>query len=153
MGFREYFDNEDNARRIFWIGLGVAALLTILRPWLPDGLVRIPEAWLLPWRDWIDAAFQLIAFDLGLINVTRFLSGGLEFILDAVANILYGRSRWPNLDAIPWSVITAVVAVLGYWLGGWRLALLAGGTFLWAAVIGQWKVPPANNANRQPPSQ
>ena len=140
MGFREYFDNEDNARRIFWIGLGVAALLTILRPWLPDGLVRIPEAWLLPWRDWIDAAFQLIAFDLGLINVTRFLSGGLEFILDAVANILYGRSRWPNLDAIPWSVITAVVAVLGYWLGGWRLALLAGGTFLWAAVIGQWKL-------------
>ena len=117
----------------------IAILLTVLRPWLPDGIVRAPEWMLLPWRDWIDAIFQYVTFDLGLINVTRFLSGGLEFVLDAVANVLYGRARWPRFEAVPWTVVASIAAVLGYALGGWRLALLAGATFVWAAVVGQWK--------------
>ena len=134
-----YFDRPGNAQRVILGLLGVALALTILRPWLPDGLVRIPESWLLPWRDWIDAVFQKVAFDWGLINVTRTLSAGLEFILDAVANVLYGRARWPRFEALPWTTVAAVAAALGYFLGGWRLALLAGGTFFWAAMIGQWK--------------
>ena len=129
----------DTATRIFWGLLGFAAILTVLRPWLPDGLVRVPEVLLLPWRDWIDVVFQTVVFDWGFIEVTRTLSAGLEFILDAVANLLYGRARWPRLDAIPWTVITAVATVIGYALGGWRLALLALATFLWAALMGQWK--------------
>ena len=134
-----YFERPGNAQRVILGLLGVALALTILRPWLPDGLVRIPESWLLPWRDWIDAVFQKVAFDWGLINVTRTLSAGLEFILDAVANVLYGRARWPRFEALPWTTVGAVAAALGYFLGGWRLALLAGGTFFWAAMIGQWK--------------
>ena len=31
-------------------------------------------------------------------------------------------------------------AVVGYYLGGWRLAVLGGGTFIWTALIGQWKI-------------
>ena len=135
-----YFKDEKNVLKVFWAGLAVAAVLTILRPWLPDGLVRIPEAWLLPWRDWIDAAFQFIVFDLGLINVTRTLTVGLEFVLDAVSNILYGKARWPRFEAMPWPVLAGVVAVIGYYLGGWRLSLLGGGTFVWAAMIGQWEL-------------
>ena len=132
------------ASLIFWGLMGVAILLTVLRPWLPDGLVRIPEVLLLPWRDWIDVTFDFIRGDrqegrFGLIYITRAISGGLEFILDAVANLLYGRARWPKLDAIPWTVIASVAAVIGYALGGWRLALLALATFLWAALMGQWK--------------
>ncbi len=138
-GIRALLEEPSVARGVFWSLLGVAALLTVLRPWLPDGLVRIPEALLMPWRDWIDAAFDFVAFDLGLIHVTRFLSGILEFVLDAVANILYGRARWPRFEALPWTVVASVAAITGYALGGWRLSLLAGGTFVWAAVIGQWK--------------
>ena len=137
---REYLKDEQNVRKVFLGGLALAALLTLLRPWLPDGLVRMPEAWLLPWRDWIDAVFQLIVFDLGLINVTRWLTGGLEFVLDAVSNILYGKRRWPRIEEIPWPVLAGVMTVIGYALGRWKLALLAGGTFVWAAMIGQWKM-------------
>ncbi|MEM6308766.1 MAG: ABC transporter permease subunit [Pseudomonadota bacterium] len=137
---RVYLDQPDNARRVFWIMLGIAAVLTALRPWLPDVLVRIPESWLLPWRDWLDTFFQWFIFDIGFINVTRFFSGGLEFVLDAVANVLYGKRRWPKMEPIPWTVVTGFFAVLGYYLGGWRLAVLSGGTFLWAALIGQWKL-------------
>ena len=36
-------------------------------------------------------------------------------------------------------MIAATAATAGYALAGWRLAALAGGTFVWIAVMGQWK--------------
>jgi len=54
--------------------------------------------------------------------------------------LLFGKRRWPHLGPIPWTAIAAVGAIIGYWLGGWRMALLAGGTFIWTALIGQWKL-------------
>ena len=47
--------------------------------------------------------------------------------------------RWPAIGTITWVVIAGTMAVIGYTLGGWRLALLSGGTFVWIAVMGQWK--------------
>ena len=64
----------------------------------------------------------------------------LEWLLDATANLLHGKRRWPYLGPIPWTAIAASAAVLGYWLGGWRLAALAGGAFLWTALVGQWEL-------------
>ncbi len=135
-----WLEAPGNTKRAAFAMVGLAAVLTILRPWLPDMLVRPPEWWLLPWRDWIDFVFNKVTFEWGFINVTRFLSSGLEFVLDAVANIMYGRARWPRFEAIPWTVVAAVTTVIGYALGGWRLALFGGATFVWAALIGQWKL-------------
>ena len=118
---------------------GAAILLTLLKPWIPSALVRLPEDAILPWADWLDAGFSWLQNDIGLIHVTRTISGWLGFLTDAAANVLYGKSRWPRLEALPWSVVAACSAVLGYWLGGWRLALLAGGTLVWTALMGQWK--------------
>ncbi len=118
---------------------GAAILLTLLKPWIPSVLVRLPEGAILPWADWLDAGFSWLQNDIGLIHVTRAISGWLGFLTDAAANVLYGKARWPRLEALPWSVVAACSAVLGYWLGGWRLALLAGGTLVWAALMGQWK--------------
>ncbi len=118
---------------------GAAILLTVLKPWIPSALVRLPEGAILPWADWLDAGFYWLQNDVGLIHVTRTISGWLGFLTDAAANVLYGKSRWPRLEALPWSVVAACSAVLGYWLGGWRLALLAGGTLVWTALMGQWK--------------
>lgn len=36
--------------------------------------------------------------------------------------------------------MAAIAAVIGYYLGGWRLALLGGGTMVWTALIGQWEI-------------
>ena len=118
---------------------GAAILLAVLKPWIPSALVRLPEGAILPWADWLDAGFSWLQNDIGLIHVTRTISGWLGFLTDAAANVLYGKARWPRLEALPWSVVAACSAVLGYWLGGWRLALLAGGTFVWTALMGQWK--------------
>ena len=81
---RSYLDQPGITVRVFWGMLGIAAILTVLRPWLPDGLVRPPEWFLLPWRDWLDVAFDLFPegkdaarLDGRPVAVCRFAPGGV----------------------------------------------------------------------------
>ncbi|MEM6305022.1 MAG: ABC transporter permease subunit [Pseudomonadota bacterium] len=126
-------------RQGVWLCLGLALALILLRPLLPDWAVRLPDAMILPWADWLDRGFSYLQNETPLMSITRSIADGLAFLIDTVANILYGKARWPRLGPLPWAAVAAGMAVLGYALGGWRLALLAGGTFVWAALIGQWK--------------
>lgn len=128
--------------RVLWWLLGSALLLMLGQALniLPDWLVRFPEWAVPPLAVWLDAVFNFIKDDLGLIFVTRTLTTGLEYFLDVTANLLYGKKRWPYLGPIPWTAITAVAAVIGFYLGGRKMAFLAGGTFAWTALIGQWKI-------------
>ena len=114
--------------------------LVIARPFLPDSLIRIPDWAILTWDVWLSSFFNFVKDDLGLLYFTRTLTSGLEWLLDITGNLLFGKRRWPHLGPIPWTAIAAVAAIIGYWLGGWRMALLAGGTFIWTALIGQWKL-------------
>ncbi len=120
-----------------WL-LVLAVVLTALKPLLPPVLDRLP-VWHPIWSHYLDTWFDWLQNDLGLIHVTRLAASGLGFLIDVAANLLYGKARWPRLEAIPWSTVAALAAVAGYYLGGWRLALLAGGTFTWCALMGQWK--------------
>lgn len=122
-----------------WLLLAVAVALALGKDYLPDGMIRFPDAMILPFADWINAAFAFLRDDLGMMAVTRAFSDVVEFCLDVTANLLYGKSRWPRIGPIPWVVIAATAGVAGYALGGWRLAALSGGTFVWIAVMGQWK--------------
>ena len=126
-------------KRIAYAFLLAALVLAIFRGILPAGLVRLPEALILPFADWINAAFTVARDDLGLMAFTRAFSDIVEFCLDVTANLLYGKSRWPQIGPIPWVVIAATAGMAGYALAGWRLAALAAGTFTWIAVMGQWK--------------
>lgn len=119
--------------------LAVALCLALGKLLLPEGLIR-PPAWLvLPFADWINAAFYFLQNDLGLMALTRAFSDVVEWLLDVTANLLYGKSRWPNIGPIPWVVIAVTAFMAGYALKGWRLAALSGGTFVWIALMGQWK--------------
>ncbi len=128
-------------RTAIWL-LGIAIVLTILQysGVLPAWLHRIPDAMIPPAAIWLDVFFNFVKDDLGLLKFTRFLTAGLENVLDTSGNIFYGKRRWPNLGPIPWTAIAGVAVVVGYYLGGWRLAVLGGGTFIWTALIGQWKI-------------
>ena len=132
----------DPRQRIGYILIGLGVVLTLMQynGLLPAALHRLPEHLVPDFAVWLDAFFNFVKDDLGLLALTRFLTDGLEVILDATANLLYGKNRWPNLGPIPWSAIAASVAVVGYYLGGWRIAALAGGTFTWTALVGQWDI-------------
>jgi glycine betaine/proline transport system permease protein len=125
-------------RQVVQILLVAAVVLAFARPVLPDFLIRVPDWAILPYDIWLQWLFDFIKDDLGLIYLTRGIASGLELLLDITANLLHGKRRWPNIGPIPWTAIAAVAAVIGYWLGGARLAFLAGGTFIWVALIGQW---------------
>jgi len=146
-------DNVDRAQKqvaapqfstatITFAMVGLAVLLTLVQyaGALPEWLHRVPEALVPNFAGWLDAIFSFVKDDLGLLALTRFLTEGLEWLLDASANIFFGKRRWPNIGPIPWTALAAAVAVVGYYLGGWRLALMGGGTFIWTALIGQWKI-------------
>ncbi|HLQ19288.1 MAG TPA: ABC transporter permease subunit [Tabrizicola sp.] len=128
-----------NQKRIAQAILLAALVLVVFRGVLPAGLVRLPEGMVLPFADWINAAFAFAQNDLGLMTLTRAFSDVVEFCLDVTANLLYGKSRWPHVGPIPWVVIAATAGMAGYALGGLRLAALGAGTFVWIAVMGQWK--------------
>lgn len=125
----------------FWLLAG-AVLLTILQyiGWLPNWMHRLPETAIPNFAKALDLIFNFVKDDLGLLTLTRTLTEGLEWLLDASGNIFYGKNRWPNIGPIPWTALAAVAAVTGYYLGGWRLALLGGGTMAWTALIGQWTI-------------
>ncbi|WP_413842969.1 ABC transporter permease subunit [Tateyamaria sp.] len=122
--------------------LAVAVALTLLRygGLLPDALHRIPETMIPPFATWLDAFFNFVKDDLGLLTLTRTLTEGLEWLLDVTANLMFGKRRWPHIGPIPWTAVAGVAAVIGYYLGGWRMAALGAGTFIWTALIGQWAI-------------
>ncbi|WP_439119808.1 ABC transporter permease [Marivita sp.] len=107
---------------------------------LPAWMHRLPEAIIPNFASVLDTVFNFVKDDLGLLALTRFLTEGLEWLLDFSANIFFGKRRFPNIGPIPWTAMAAVASVIGYYLGGWRLALLGGGTMVWTALIGQWEI-------------
>ena len=107
---------------------------------LPGFLHRVPEPWVPNFAGWLDAVFNFVKDDLGLLTLTRMLTEWLQWVLDVTANLLFGKRRWPNIGPIPWTAIAAAAGVVGYALGGWRMAVLGAGTFVWTALIGQWKI-------------
>lgn len=86
-------------------------------------------------------------------EMTRAFSSAILFMIELVREILLGgvktivtfsgwdwatENPWARWPALPWTVITGGIAILGYALGGIRLALFAGGAFTYIAVFGQW---------------
>ena len=85
---------------------------------------------------------------------TRSVSGLILFMIEFVREIFLGgvktivaftgwdwatENKWAEWPALPWTVVAGGATILGYALKGPRLALFAGGTFVYIAVFGQWE--------------
>jgi len=119
--------------------MALALILAAGKFLIPEALIRPPNWLVLPFADWINAAFDFARYELGLLTVTRAIADGIEWCLDVTGNLLYGRNRWPRIGPVPWAVVAVSLTMLGYGLAGWKLAILAGGTMVWIAVMGQWR--------------
>jgi glycine betaine/proline transport system permease protein len=135
-----------------WIGFAALAILCWMLPagTIPAWLLEIPPDWRLGlspaitrFMNWLidDATFGLFTFR----EATRAISAFLYVPLTAATSIFStgllrgsGSAAVQLAPPLPWVAIVGIAAALGYRLGGMRLALLAGGAFLYLAVFGQW---------------
>ena len=141
-----------SAVRLIWIAFAALAVLCFALPdgTIPGWLLEIPPGWRLglapaisSFMNWLidDASFGLFTFR----EATRAISATLNVPLTAATAIFStGALRGSGSTAVqlapplPWIAIVGIAAALGYRFGGIRLALLAGGAFLYLAVFGQW---------------
>ena len=108
----------------------------------PDALSKLGEFRFLP--DWANDALLYLKDEqlFGLFNVkdlTRAVSGWLEWPLDLSEQLLIAGGGPFGLAAVPWVVLVGLFAVAGAKLGGWRLAALAGGCSLYLVFFDTWE--------------
>jgi glycine betaine/proline transport system permease protein len=109
-----------------------------------------PRAWQLPAQRWIGDAMKWLLNDanFGLFTftqLTRFIAACIDVPYRLALSLLstgflsgQGSGAVQIIPPISWIAVTGIVALMGFRVGGRRLALLAGGCFLFLAVFGQW---------------
>ena len=118
-----------DGRKIAVVTASVISLTAILFTFFIGEETQLTFMWVFLGLSAIGAIYLIIKYEV----ISPIIVLG---IVSIYAVILNGYKLGP----LPWSSIAATAAVLGYYLGGWRLALLGGGTFIWTALIGQWKL-------------
>ncbi len=107
-----------------------------------DFVVKLAK-WISTAMKWLidEASFGLFSFT----DLTRFVSAVLDVPYTVASSLLStgflegsGSSAIQIVPPLPWVAVIGLVMLLGHWLGGRSLALLAGGCFLFLAVFGQW---------------
>ncbi len=88
-------------------------------------------------REFTRSVSSVILFMIELIR--EILLGGVKTIVAFTSWDWATENQWARWPALPWTVVTAGAALLGYSLGGIRLALLSGLSLIYIAVFGQWE--------------
>ena len=106
---------------------------------LPGFLIRPPDILVWPFADWINWLFVFLKDDLGLIYVSRAFAAGVEWLLDvsgkpAVRAQPLAADRTDSLDGHRGNR-----RFCGLRSQGLEVGPPSGGTFVWIAVMGQWK--------------
>ncbi|MGB4827398.1 MAG: ABC transporter permease subunit [Paracoccaceae bacterium] len=110
----------------------IAALLlvpTLISVWVPE-LVSFPKAWELSTGSFAD----------GIVEWTNI---NLFWLTDGLKTALMLHVMLPFKDfmaGVPWSGGVALIAFLGYLVGGWSRAALVGALMLAIAMVGLWQV-------------
>jgi len=91
-----------------------------------EGFSRWPESLVVPMREWITSFFNWLGKDAAI--------GELKFkeITRFIAEVLKAPLKWRV-------AVVLGVAILGHWVGGWRLAIFVFFATLYLAVFGLWK--------------
>ena len=83
------------------------------------------------------AVSSVILFMIELIR--EIMLGGVKTIVTFTGWDWATENKWARWPALPWTVVTGGMAILGYALGGIRLALFVLFAFIYIAVFGQWE--------------
>jgi glycine betaine/proline transport system permease protein len=116
-------------------------------PWAVDW----PKAWTIPAARWItaftkwllnEASFGLFTFQ----ELTRFIAAVIDAPYRIVLSLLStgfldgrGSAAVQITPPLSWIAVIFCFGLLGRWAGGWALAALVAGCFLFIALFGQWQ--------------
>jgi len=109
----------------------------------PEWARLVPEGAIPNVSGWINSVTDYLKDDkiLGLFNfreVTRWVTGLLDYPLDFLDGILRTGEGTLGLPLIPWILLATLFAIAGHYLSGWRLAAMAFAMISYFAVFGVW---------------
>ena len=128
---------------VIWAALLSFSLLLYTRPDLFPSAVRYPQSAVIPLADWVSAIMRWLRDNLTWL--TRGITDVLSIPLNWSFNLLAkGWKLGPEADAavlprLSWVGIVVAFFLVGYKLGGQRLAALAAACMLYIALFGQWE--------------
>lgn len=110
----------------------------------PDWARVMPESIVPNLPDWINSLTDYLKDEkvLGLFNfrdVTRWLAALLDYPLDFMEGLLLTGKDSLTLGPMSWLMLALLGAVFGWYLKGWKLAALTGGSFVYYALFGLWE--------------
>jgi len=116
-----------------------------------DGLkYLINDFWIV---DIYDAELDLTEESTMMKEFTRSLSGVVLFCINLIRELLLGgvktvvaftswdfvsENEWARIPALPWTAVAGGAFLIGHYLGGRNLSILAGTSIIYIAVFGQW---------------
>ena len=109
-------------------------------PWIVD----YPADWQLPIIELVDdgANWLIFSLDFGLFTfreLTRALAWLVSVPLDWTESALVSGFGVDGAVRIPWVGVLCLVAIIGHYIRGWRLAFAASLGVVYLAVFGQWQ--------------
>ena len=119
-------------------------LVLLVSPWLPDWLRIVPKEWSAPFVGWINAAVEFLRTEelFGLLtfrDMTRAIANLIDYPLDFVEAVLVAGFS-DSVPGLPWIAVTGLAVVLGWYLQGRRLGIIAGICFAYMAIFGKWEL-------------
>lgn len=79
---------------------------------------------------------SVILFSINFIR--ELLLGGVKTVVAFTSWDFVSENEWARIPALPWPAVAAGASLLGHYLGGRNLAILAGSSTIYIAVFGQW---------------
>jgi glycine betaine/proline transport system permease protein len=120
--------------------------------WINDSLFFLLNDWM-PIEIWNEDIQEYKTRPL-VLQITRTLTSSMTFLIELIREILLGgvetivsftswdwisENPWAKLPGLPWTVVAAGAAILGYKLSGKGLAIFAGIVMIYISIFGQWK--------------
>jgi|GEM_PF-5547988 len=131
------------------IGIAVAVIIAgLVAKSQLAWVANYPEKWIIPLKNWITDFFEWIVYSVKFFagtpyefvptDITRDSIKILEYLLSFAEGVFFSGFSL-GVAPIPWVTVVGLAFILGYWVAGWRVALIVGGSFLYLSVFGVWQ--------------